>query len=153
MPHIFQINISNGGVPKLALRQAEVTFLGVAGDSHRSKDHGGPDRAICLFALENILSLQAEGHPIFPGSAGENLTLVEADWSKMIPGARLRLGSEVLIELTHFTTPCSTIADSFSGKDFSRILQEKHPGWSRIYARVLKTGQIRVGDQVETLSG
>ena len=38
--------------------------------------HGGPERALCLFSLERILELQAEGHPIFPGAAGENITIL-----------------------------------------------------------------------------
>ncbi|HEY3341766.1 MAG TPA: MOSC domain-containing protein, partial [Anaerolineae bacterium] len=74
--HIFQINISHGGVPKRAVFRAQVDTLGVAGDQHRDMvHHGGPDRAVCVYALEKILALQAEGNPIFPGSVGENITL------------------------------------------------------------------------------
>ncbi|MFN2109684.1 MAG: MOSC domain-containing protein, partial [Anaerolineae bacterium] len=77
---IFQINISHGGVPKLAVRSAEVTELGLVGDTHNNtKVHGGPTRALCLYSLERILALQAEGHPIFAGSTGENLTLAGLD--------------------------------------------------------------------------
>src|ERR671916_3442330 len=98
---IFQLNRSDGGVPKLGVRAAVVTETGLEGDRQRDlRYHGGPERALCLFALERILELQAEGHPIFPGSVGENLTVVGLDWSGLAPGARLALGDEGRVEVT-----------------------------------------------------
>ncbi|RMF36983.1 MAG: MOSC domain-containing protein [Chloroflexi bacterium] len=150
--HIFQINISHGGVPKHPIREAEVTRLGIVGDHQNDTEHhGGPERALCLFSLERILALQAEGHPIFPGSTGENVTVVGLDWSQVTAGTRLRLGDEVLVEVTRHTTPCATIRDSFLGGDYSRLSQKRHPGWSRVYARVLQPGRIRIGDAVRLL--
>jgi MOSC domain-containing protein YiiM len=147
---IFQINISNGGVPKLGLRRAQVAALGVEGDRQRNMQvHGGPDRALCLYSVERILSLQAEGHPIFPGSIGENLTLSGLDWSEVKPGVRIRLGSQVLIEVTSYTTPCNNIAESFTGLNYGRVSQNAFPGWSRLYSRVLQEGRLNVGDKVE----
>ena len=63
----------------------------------------------------------------------------------MTPGKRLRLGDEVLLEITRYTTPCATIKASFAGGDRNRILQSEHAGWSRVYAKVLQTGHIQVG--------
>jgi MOSC domain-containing protein YiiM len=144
--HIFQISASDGGVPKRALRDAEVTAHGLSADKHAHPQiHGGPNAALCIFSLERILVLQAEGHPIFPGSAGENLTLAGLDWELVTPGKRLRLGDNVLVEITRFTTPCATIADSFAHGERNRILDTEHPGWSRVYAKVLQAGHIRVG--------
>lgn len=149
---IFQINVSQGGVPKLAVREAEVTKLGLVGDAHNNtKVHGGPLRALCLYSLERILALQAEGHPIFPGSTGENLTLAGLDWDAVVPGVRLRLGDTVEIEVTKYPEPCPKITASFAGGDISRMAQGKHPGWSRVCARVLTPGSIRVGDKVTLL--
>src|SRR5262245_26341711 len=74
--HIHSINISPGGVPKLPIKEAVITPLGIEGDGHNDwRNHGGPNAALCLFTLETIQRLQAEGHPIFPGSVGENITL------------------------------------------------------------------------------
>jgi len=149
---IFQINVSQGGVPKLAVREAEVTALGLVGDAHNNTAaHGGPVRALCLYSLERILALQAEGHPIFPGSTGENLTLAGLDWDEVAPGARLRLGDAVEVEVTQYTEPCPKITASFAGGDISRMAQAKHPGWSRVYVRVLTPGNICVGDRVTLL--
>jgi MOSC domain-containing protein YiiM len=147
---IFQLNISPGGVPKLAVREGTVNELGIVGDDHTVPDiHGGPERAVCLFSLERILELQAEGHPIFPGAVGENVTVSGVDWEQVVPGIRLALGAEVLLEITSYTTPCNTIPLYFVDGKYQRIAQKVHPGWSRVYARVLKGGQLKIGQQVE----
>jgi MOSC domain-containing protein YiiM len=152
--HIFQISISNGGVPKHALYRATIDTLGVTDDKHRDTvHHGGPERAVCLFSLERILELQAEGNAIFPGSVGENITVAGVDWSSVAPGVRIRLGNDVLLQVTDYTTPCSNIKDSFSDGNSNRILQKKHAGWSRVYARVLQPGEVKIGDRVELVSG
>jgi MOSC domain-containing protein YiiM len=146
---IFQLNVSDGGVPKLAVREAVLTPGGLEGDRQQDlRYHGGPKRALCLFALERVLELQAEGHPIFPGSVGENLTVSGLDWARLAPGARLALGAEALVEITSYTAPCKTIAASFRGGDFKRISQKVHPGHSRVYARVLRPGRLAVGQPV-----
>jgi MOSC domain-containing protein YiiM len=142
---IFAINISDGGVPKHATRSAWIGVNGVEGDRQRNQTlHGGPNRAVCLYSLELIQRLQAEGHPIVPGSIGDNLTLAAIDWSAMVPGALLEAGP-VLLELTSYTAPCRNIRDSFRGGDFSRVSHKVHPGWSRLYARVLEEGLVTPG--------
>lgn len=147
---IFQLNTSAGGVPKLAVAEGLVNELGLAGDEHRFPDiHGGPDRALCLFSLERILELQAEGEPIFPGAVGENVTISGLDWAQLVPGVQLSLGDEVLLEVTSYTTPCNTISAYFVDGKFQRISQKVNPGWSRVYARVLKGGHLKVGQPVE----
>lgn len=150
---LFQINASNGGVPKVPMPEAEVNFLGLVGDAQSTPEiHGGSERALCLYSLENIQSLQEEGHAIYPGAVGENLTLSGLDWSQISPGIRIRLGAEVMIEVTKFTTPCNSIVAVFKDGQYGRISQSKHPGWSRVYARVLTPGRIRTGDEVLIVS-
>ncbi|TAJ25630.1 MAG: MOSC domain-containing protein [Nitrospirae bacterium] len=146
-PRIHQINLSNGGVPKLPVPETRITAKGLDGDRQRSRVyHGGPDRAVCLFSLELIEALQAEGHSIFPGSSGENVTLAGVEWERLRPGSRLRLGGQVRLEITSYTTPCKHNAGWFRGGDYKRISQRRHPGWSRLYAKVLDEGLVRVGD-------
>ncbi|MBV8856786.1 MAG: MOSC domain-containing protein [Acidobacteria bacterium] len=150
---IFHLNVSDGGVPKLAVREAVLTSEGLEGDRQRDlRYHGGPARALCLFALERVLELQAEGHPIFPGSVGENLTVVGLEWSGLAPGARLALGAEAVVEITSYTAPCKNIAGSFAGGEFKRISQKVRPGDSRLYACVLRPGRLAVGQPVKLLS-
>lgn len=149
---IHQLNASRGGVPKLPLSVAVIGELGIEGDAVANPGiHGGPERAVCLYSLERIEALAAEGHPIAPGSTGENITLKGLDWDAIQPGSRIRLGADVLLEVTRFTTPCATIRASFKDGDSNRIHANLHPGWSRAYARVLTPGTVRPGDRVQLL--
>lgn len=146
---VHQINVSSGGVPKLPVPEANFGTGGVEGDRHAdTRHHGGPDQAVCIYSLEVIEGLQAEGHPIHPGSAGENLTVGGMDWAAVRPGVRLRVG-EALLEVTKPTSPCSKNARWFIRGEFNRMHDAKHPGWSRMYARVLEEGLVRTGDRVE----
>jgi MOSC domain-containing protein YiiM len=149
---VHQVSVSpRGGVPKLGVPSARVTRDGVEGDWQQDrKHHGGPQRAVCLFSLEVIRRLRGEGHPIGPGTAGENVTIEGLEWARMTPGARVTIGGEdgVELEIVSYTEPCSTIRESFAGLDSKRIKQELHPGESRVYARVLKEGVVREGDGV-----
>ena len=148
-PHLHQISVSNGGVPKLAVLQARVTKDGVEGDRQRNREvHGGPDQAVCLYSLEVIEALRAEGHSIAPGSAGENFTLAGMDWKSIKPGMLLRVGDAVRLEVVSYTAPCDNNACWFADEDFSRISQKRYPGWSRVYARVLADGVVKQGDPV-----
>jgi len=145
---VVSINRSNGGVPKLATREAFVSVNGVDGDRQRDlHHHGGPDRAVCLFSMDLIEALRAEGHPIGPGTTGDNVTIAGLDWSAMVPGARLSLGP-VEVEISSYATPCQTIIESFADERSVRISQKLHPGWSRVYSRVIQEGMLTVGDPV-----
>jgi MOSC domain-containing protein YiiM len=150
---IVQINVSAGGVPKRPVPRARVTRSGLEGDAHRdSEHHDGADRALCLFSLERIQALQAEGHPVEPGVLGENLTLVGLDWTRVQPDEFFRLGDEVLVQITRFTSPCLNVRTAFLDGTYSRVSEKRHPGWSRMYARVLVPGEIAAGDPVERLT-
>lgn len=149
-PHVHQVSVSDGGVPKLPVPEARITKDGVSGDRQRSLTiHGGPDRAVCLYSLEVIEALQREGHTIAPGSSGENLTLAGLAWAELRPGDHLQVGDQVELEIVSYTAPCEHNARWFRDGDFKRMSQKRHPGWSRLYARVLSEGVVRVGDRVE----
>ena len=148
-PHVHQINVSDGGVPKRPVLEAKVSETGVEGDRQRNlKVHGGPDRAVCLFSLELLERLQDEGHPIDPGSSGENLTVAGLEWDLIRPGVVLSIGPDVLLEVTSYTGPCSQNASWFRDRAYQRISQKKNPGWSRVYAKVLHDGVVKPGDVV-----
>jgi MOSC domain-containing protein YiiM len=148
---VVQVNVNpDGGVPKYPVSSAEVTVNGVTGDRQRDRrNHGGPSRAVSLYSHDLIQALQAEGHAITPGSAGENLTIEGLDWPALQVGDRLRIGRRLRIEITGYAAPCENIIDSFAGGKFIRISQKVNPGWSRLYARVLDEGTVHEGDAVE----
>ena len=149
MPKIVSININeNGGVPKHPVDSAYMGTYGVKGDKQNDlKHHGGENRAVCLYSSDLIAQLQKEGHPIFEGSTGENITIQGLDWSSLQKGDLLEIG-EVKIELTKPTPPCKTIAKSFINEKFVRISENKYPGWSRWYAKVLIEGEVGINDIV-----
>ena len=145
---VHSINVSNGGVPKTPRLSAAVRVGGMEGDRQSDlRYHGGPDRAVSLYSLDLIRALQAEGHPIAPGSIGENLTLAGVDWAVMRAGVRLEVG-DALLEITKPAHPCEKIAGSFYKREFVRVSEKVHPGWSRLYSRVLREGTVAVGDRV-----
>ncbi|MFL5623782.1 MAG: MOSC domain-containing protein [Gemmatimonadaceae bacterium] len=149
---VASVNLSGGGVPKRRVSGARLSHSGLQGDAQNDKKHhGGSERAVCVYALELIQALQKEGHPIDLGTAGENLTVQGIQWANVVPGVRLRVGNQVLLEVASFTNPCKTIKESFTDGKFVRIAHRIHPGWSRVYARVLNEGEIRVGDRVELI--
>jgi MOSC domain-containing protein YiiM len=147
---IHRIGVApRGGVPKPAVTQAELTTETIVGNAVANpKVHGGPDRVVCLYALERIEALRREGHPITAGAVGENLTVEGLDWERVTPGARLKLGARAVIEITDYAGPCKKIAAAFSDGNSLRIDATRHPGWARVYARVLTAGEIHAGDSV-----
>ena len=150
--HVEQVNVSNGGVPKLPVPEAWVGRLGLSGDAvNHPKVHGGPERAVCLFSTELIAALQAEGHPIAAGDVGENLTVSGLDWPALEVGAVLEVGDGLRLQLTQRVEPCRTIAGAFAGGQFKRIKPSRAPDETRWYARVLDEGPVRPGDPVRVL--
>ena len=148
---LHAINVSDGGVPKQARESCAVRRLGLEGDRQQDlENHGGPERAVSLFSLEVIEALRAEGHPITPGSTGENLTLAGLEWAALAPGARLRIG-EAELQIASYASPCTNIDASFKDRRSVRVSQKVHAGWSRLYARVLKEGTVHVGDSVRVI--
>jgi MOSC domain-containing protein YiiM len=151
---VVQINVNpQGGIPKQPIASARITAKGVTGDKQRNRRfHGGPQRAVSLYSHERIQALQAEGHPITPGSTGENLTIGGLDWAALKVGDRLQVGDQLRIEITGYAAPCSNIIASFADGAITRISQKLHPDWSRLYARVLSEGEVQVGDVVVATS-
>jgi MOSC domain-containing protein YiiM len=145
---LHAIHTSPGGVPKKPRDACAISFAGLEGDWQTDREnHGGPDRAVSLYSLEVIEKLRAEGHPIAPGSTGENLTIAGLDWTAIRPGDRLAVG-EAELQIVSYAAPCNNINASFSDARSVRISQKLHPGWSRLYARVLREGTVRLGDAV-----
>lgn len=145
---VVQINRSGGGVPKTAVNSAVIGRRGVDGDVQTARvHHGRPWQALCLWSSEVIDALAADGHPIAPGSAGENLTISGIDWVSLRGGTVIDIG-DVRCQLSAPAEPCSKNAGWFSDGDVSRMDHALHPGQSRWYASVLRTGAVNTGDPV-----
>ncbi|MFZ9627892.1 MAG: MOSC domain-containing protein [Ilumatobacteraceae bacterium] len=144
---VAALHVSDGGVPKSAREHLEVSWSGARGDRQNSrKHHGAPFQALCLWSGEVIDALAADGHPIAPGLAGENITVRGLQWGDVRPGVRLRVGT-VLCEVSSYAVPCRHLAQWFSDGRFDRIHHDKGTV-SRVYATVLEPGEVSTGDAV-----
>jgi MOSC domain-containing protein YiiM len=147
---VVSVNVSPGGVPKLPVGSAWIGTLGLDADGHESPTHGGPTAAVCLYSVEAIARIVAEGHQAFPGAYGENLTLEGIDFGALATGDVLRVGGdELTLELTQPAAPCQTQARWFLEGRIGRISATAHPADARWYARVLVEGRVTPGDRVE----
>ena len=150
---VVQVNVSPGGVPKHPVAEARVGRLGLDGDAHNHDAvHGGPHRAVSLFAIEAIERVRADGHPgVVPGAVGENLTTVGIELSTLELGTRLAIGGEVILEISGPANPCDVIKGAFAAGKSGRISILLHPSDSRMYARVEREGVVRPGDPIRIL--
>jgi len=149
---VVQVNTSRGGVPKLPVAQARVDQLGLVGDRHTDTlSHGGPLAAVSLLGVEVIARVAADGHPIAPGTAGENVTTEGIEWGALPIGTRAAIGPELIVELTRHVSPCKTIANNFIDGRFVRLSSKLHPLDTRLYASVVREGTIRPGDPIRIL--
>lgn len=144
---VAQVNTSAGGVPKRPIDSVDVGYDGLAGDRQASRrHHGKPWQAVCLWGLEVIEAFAADGHPIGPGSTGENVTIVGLDWSDVRPGVRLRIGT-VRCEISSYSLPCTKNTRWFVDGDH-RLMHHTRGAVSRVYATVLEPGRIGTDDTV-----
>jgi MOSC domain-containing protein YiiM len=146
---VDSINVAGGGVPRRLVRRATVTLDGL--DGGRPRDHKHPQRpfeAVRVWSSEVIEELAAAGHLVVPGSAGENLTLTGLPWASLRPGARLRFGGGVLVELSFDVVPRRNEAQWFFDGDYSRISYRANPERVRWYGWVREGGEVQSGDEV-----
>ena len=148
MGEILGIFTSKGGVPKLPVDSAVVNKLGlVIDDQANKKYHGGINRAVCILGYDVLRRLQEEGHPITPGSTGENI---------LLSGFKLGIGEiieiqDVKLEIVSAASPCYKISDSFLEGNFERMSNKKYPGDTRWYCRVLSEGEIKISSAIDSL--
>jgi MOSC domain-containing protein YiiM len=142
---LVQLNVSNGGMPKLPMPSARVARTGVDGDRQRNRTyHGGSDRAVCIFSQELYDWLRDKGIDLKNGSVGENFTTRGLDLNALSKGDRLRVG-ECVVEITDVRIPCSNL------KKWDVDLPELIVGHSGWVARVSEEGVVKPGDAIEVI--
>ena len=135
-----------GGIPKEPVDAARVSELGLEGDAHRYRRHGGADRAVCLFSVEDYATLRRDGVDAEPpGAFGENLLTEGLDFAGLRAGDRLAVGDEVVLEIFDVRAPCATL----------KSVDERFPnlmlGRSGFVCRVERGGTVRAGLAVALL--
>ena len=114
---------------------------GIEGDQ-KAGHH--PERQLNLLSLEWLRSIEPAGYKIHPGQFGEQLILTGLAVETLEPGARMRLGDEVEIEITRLRTGCIRL-EAAQEKSIQGI------GPIGALAKVVTGGSIRVHDLVLVL--
>ena len=115
--------------------------LGLSSDTIWSKKHhGGPDQAVYVYGEEDYAWWAAElGRPLEPGTFGENLTVAGLESGAALVGDRLRVGDEVVLEVTCGRIPCGTLTARMGIRAFAqRFRKAGRPG---LYCRVTRAGR------------
>ena len=143
----------NGGVPKHPVDHLRVKTNGCVGDKQNDlRYHGGPTRAVCLMEHRVMTMLQEQGHPIGPGTTGENLLVDGLPAGLLEAGTVLQVGA-LMLRITADAPPCKTIRASFSNHDFGALSHRQTKGVTRWYAEVLVEGTVKLGEPVAVISG
>ena len=136
---------------------------GVIGDAHqgvtvqhRSRKRWTPDapnlRQVHLIHAELLDELRAAGFTVACGDLGENVLTRGLDLLGQPVGTRLRLGSQVVLELTGLRNPCVQL-DRFESGLTAAVLDRDAAGnvvrKAGVMAVVLVGGAVRPGDVIE----
>jgi len=131
--------------------RVRVAGVNVEGDDQADRRvHGGPDKAVYAYAVEDTAFWAAElGRELGAGAFGENLTTEGVDASGAVVGERWRIG-DVELEVCQPRLPCNKLALRLGEPLMvKRFAQASRPG---AYLRILVEGELGAGDAIEVLS-
>ncbi|MDN5344448.1 MAG: hypothetical protein PWQ18_559 [Clostridia bacterium] len=115
---------------------------GLEGDAHAGPWH----RQVSLLALESIAKMQAKGLKVGPGDFAENLTTEGIDLVSLPVGTKLRIGDQVLAEVTQIGKQCHSRCAIYQQAGDCVMPREG------IFVAVLEGGQVQVGDPIEAVA-
>jgi len=127
-----------------------VEGVNVRGDDQADRTvHGGPDKAVYAYALEDTAWWESElSRRLGPGAFGENLSLRGVDVSEARIGEQWALGS-TLLEVRQPRLPCFKLglrhSDPLLPRKFARA---GRPG---AYLAILEPGTVSAGDRLEVV--
>lgn len=145
MARISSINISERkGVQKHSVGsvpQRVVVDGGLEGDAHAGKWH----RQVSFLAEESIAKAREMGLDVGPGDFAENFTTEGIDLLDLPLGTQLRLGGEVLVEISQIGKVCHTRCAIYHLAGDCIFPREG------IFGVVLEGGMVSVGDAIEVV--
>ena len=139
---MVSINISDKkGQKKKPVERARITMEGIKGDAHAGRWH----RQISLLAEESIEKMRKKGLQIGYGDFAENITTKGINLAELKVGQRLKIGNEVIIEVTQIGKKCHDDCE------IKRLTGECVMPKEGIFARVIAGGVIKVGDNITVI--
>ncbi|MFA6571459.1 MAG: MOSC domain-containing protein [Bacteroidota bacterium] len=139
---IVAISISHKkGIPKTNVDSAKlIENFGIEGDVHAGNWH----RQISILAVESINKMKSEGLThIQPGIFGENLTTEFLNLTNIKIGTKIKAGDNCELEITQIGKECHSKCSIFELTGDCVMPKEG------IFAKVIKSGEIRVNDAIE----
>ena len=122
-----------------------VRGVNIEGDDQADRvAHGGPDKAIYAYALEDYRWWASElGSTIEPAAFGENLTTEGIDVSEAVIGERWRFEG-LLLEVSEPRLPCWKLNVRMGDNRFiQKFAASRRPG---TYLRIIEEGDVGGGD-------
>jgi len=128
----------------------QVTAEGVVGDVQVDrKNHGGADKAVYAYTVENYRFWEQElGRPLPYGQFGENLAVSGMLDETVHIGDIFRIGP-LECQVTQPRVPCFKLGLRMQDPGFVRRFHQS--GRVGFYLRVLKAGELKPGDAIERL--
>ena len=112
---------------------------GLIGDAHAdSSTH----RQVSLLAVESIDKMRGLGFDVGPGDFGENLITEGLEVASLPVGTQISIGKDILLEVTQIGKECHSGCAIF--RQIGKCIMPKEG----VFARVLRGGSVRVGDQI-----
>ena len=127
-----------------------LTECGLEGDGQADlKNHGGPDKAVYVYTLENYRYWEWElGRDLPFGQFGENFTVTGMPDEAVHIGDIFRIG-EVKVQVSQPRVPCFKLGIKMEAPAF--VGRFHHSGRVGFYLRVLQQGVVTAGDAIELL--
>jgi MOSC domain-containing protein YiiM len=124
--------------------------VNLEGDDQADREvHGGPDKAVYAYAIEDIRWWEKQLGRSLPLSAfGENLTASGVDVSAALIGERWEIGTAVF-EVSEPRAPCWKLGVKMGDPGFPRkFTKAGRPG---AYLRILRQGVLSAGDGIRVV--
>ncbi len=130
------------GTKKTNVPEAEVKInFGIVGDAHGGNWH----RQISLLAIESINKMIEMGTKVSPGNFAENITTEGIELPTLPIGSRLKIGSDIELEITQIGKECHSRCEIFEQIGDCIMPREG------VFTRVNQGGLIKIGDSIEVL--
>ena len=138
-----------------AIHKAEVDRVFLSKDGFENdevadkKNHGGPDRAVCIYPYEHYALWEKEFNQSLPAAAfGENLTVTNMLEKDVHIGDIFQIG-DAAVQVTQGRVPCHTIDRRFGMTPIMKAMVKS--GFTGYLCKVLEEGEVRADSAISLI--